>query len=210
MPCCDRTCSCLFNAASACLHSFKTDSNPMYSALIPTQSTWGHNFQATMKLLAAVLLNPDVQPVILLTDFNNKFRFFYMDGTTIYIRQGTDKARGWALVRAVLKHSNAMHSGSMSALRQQPPRMARHDQGTGTPSILGKRKPFELETMGGRASGEGGGDVANLGDLEGMLDPQELNEARMQALLQLFAASGIGLSILEKARSSTPDNQGIS
>ncbi len=59
--------------------------------------------QACVTLITLNLKSSHLRPWVLLTDLNNRFAFFWMDGRTIYYRS-EDASDGWSIIMDLLQH----------------------------------------------------------------------------------------------------------
>ncbi len=64
--------------------------------MLAVQITRQHIVQACVKLIILNVKSPHTRPWVLLTDLNNRFKFLWMDGATIYT-SAEDASTGWGI-----------------------------------------------------------------------------------------------------------------
>lgn len=110
-----------------------------------------------------------LKPIAVLTDLVDSYTFFWLDNHVLYYYVAPDRGTAWGLLDAMLR---------ADSLTEQDVTM-RQDISETQPLPLAKRQCLKLNAQGGHAT-------ADLMDLEGFLDPEELRAARATQLLQEF------------------------
>ena len=106
------------------------------------------------------------KPVVVLTDLREDYRFYWLDGHTIRVYPAPSSSAAWGLIDLLFDSEEVTETGVV-------PKTLDADV-----MPVAKRQRLVLE---GAAAGEG---VANLSELEGFLDPQELQASYVSQLLQ--------------------------
>eukprot|EP00891_Asterochloris_glomerata_P001814 jgi/Astpho2/1814/fgenesh1_pg.00037_%23_16_t len=112
--------------------------------------------QAKISLLLANIHSAKLKPVVVLTDLREDYRFYWLDGHTIRVYPAPSSSAAWGLIDLLFDSEEVTEGGVV-------PKTLDADV-----MPVAKRQRLVLE---GAAAGEG---VANLSELEGFLDPQEL------------------------------------
>lgn len=128
--------------------------------MLAVQFTRHHIAQAFVTLLILNVKSPHLRPWVLLTDLKDRFRFFWMDGPTIY-NSTKDASAGWRLMIDLLQRD-------ASVTFAEPGQEAV----ASVPILARKAIPAELTTPRAVVS-----DVGNLSDV------MDEDEARAYHLL---------------------------
>ena len=122
----------------------------------------GLNLACDTKVLCVCRL----KPLVVLTDLKEDYRFYWLDGRTIRVYPAPSSSAAWGLIDLLFESEEVTEGGVV-------PKTLDADV-----MPVAKRQRLVLE---GAAAGEG---VANLSELEGFLDPQELQTSYVSQLLQ--------------------------
>ncbi|BDA48308.1 hypothetical protein COCOBI_11-5680 [Coccomyxa sp. Obi] len=113
------------------------------------QFTRRNNAQACVTLITLNLKSSSLRPWVLLTDLNNRFTFFWMDGPTIFYYSAENASEGWSIILDLLQRDASV---TFAEPEQQ--------EATNVPILARKAIPAELGTPRGVIS-----DVGNLNDV---------------------------------------------
>ena len=134
-------------------------------------------FQALCQLVMANCLSPGLQPVVVLTDLQDDWQLFWMDGDEVGMGCFGTRADAVVLVRDLVQHAAELATsipGSLAAVAEAPGRSL-----SKLPPFLGARRPACIPS----STADLGADAC-LADLAGMLPEEELAEAQAMALVQ--------------------------
>ena len=136
-----------------------------------------------MALVLHWAFNPKVlyvcilKPVVVLTDLRDYYTFFWLDGHIVCVYPAPSSSEAWGLI-------DLLFSSEEMTLEGVAPKFSNSDV---MPVV--KRQKLVLEQ--GAADEQG---IANLSDLEGLIDPQELRASYVSQLLQQVQAATLDLN----------------
>ena len=137
--------------------------------MLAVQFTPEHIAQACVTLIILNLKLPDLRPWVLLTDLNNRFRFYWMDGPTVYYHVAEDASTGWSIIMDLLQHD-------ASVTFAEPGQQA----AASVPILARKAIPAEL-TMPRRV-------ISDVGNLNDVMDEDEAKEYHLLYNLSVLPA----------------------
>ena len=124
-----------------------------------------------------VLYVCSLKPVVVLTDLREYYTFFWLDGHIVRVYPAPSSSEAWGLI-------HLLFSSEEMTLEGVAPKFSDSDV-----MPVAKRQKLVLEQ--GAADEQG---IANLSDLEGLIDPQELRASYVSQLLQQVQAATLDLS----------------
>ncbi len=128
--------------------------------------------QAVCQLVLANMLSRKLKPVVVLTDLQDQWFLYWMDGSNVKVAFCSRGAALWTIDGCIKQAATLAAGAPLPCL-------------TGPAESL----PDHIAKRGAAVFPEGvdvAGDVGNLADLEGFLPDEELGHARAAVLLQRF------------------------
>jgi len=130
-------------------------------------------FQAACELIAAAILSPSWQPIVVLTDLAEHWQVFWMSGATVKHAMLLDRGAAAAVIKGCVQQAAAQASGQEL------------EDPVALPPVLADRQVADLQgRVHAAAVGEGAAVNPDLLGLDDMLPAGEMQEVYAQVLLR--------------------------